>query len=143
MKNQIYVSVTGIGAVPLIGIDGGVDSEGRRVASGISVKTISKTLLAPWSSQPTTTAAAAADTLLKAGINGDQQFTRLDMQNNSTINFIFSIDADSTISTTNVFILAPGQFISYDEISGLVLHCHTASPINFGGVAGITIEFYV
>lgn len=99
------------------------------------------TALAPWSSQPTQTAASAADTVLKWGTAGTTLFSHLEIQNNNTINFVYSIDADSTASGAKVYVVAPGLHLLLDR-PGSTLHCHTATQVSFGGDTGITVEAF-
>ena len=97
--------------------------------------------LTPWTSQPTQTAAAAADTMLKFGSSGTTPFTHISIQNNGTINFVYSYDADSTAAGAKVYVLVPGQHVWEDRLAS-VLHCHSAAQVNFGGDTGITVEAF-
>lgn len=97
--------------------------------------------LTPWTSQPTQTITGAADTVLKFGSDGTAPFTHFSIQNNGTINFAYSIDANSTVADAKVYVLAPGQ-VAYVDRSGSTIHCHTATQVSFGGDTGITIEAF-
>ncbi len=87
------------------------------------------------SGNPTQTAAAGADTQFK----WQGQINHICIQNNSTINFNYAFDQDSTASGNAIYVLAPGAFIEWDRLC-TSLHCSTASQVNFGGTSGITIE---
>lgn len=99
------------------------------------------TALAAWTSQPTQTAAAGADTLLKFGSGGTTPGNHLALQNNNTITWYYSFDQDSTASTSQVYTLAPGQAAFWDR-SFSVFHCHSASQVAIGGTSGFTIEAF-
>lgn len=97
------------------------------------------TALTPWSSNPTQTAAAAADTVFKFGANGDLPFRHFNVQNNSGANLNLAVDADTTVATTPVYVLATGQLLSVDRY-GVALHFSSAAQQNFQGTSGITVE---
>lgn len=97
--------------------------------------------LAPWGSNPAQTAAAAADTPYKFGGGGSTPGTRCIVQNNTNININLAFDVDSTLSTSAVYTLVPGQMLSFDR-SFTVLHFNSASQKTFLGPGGIAIEAF-
>lgn len=113
----------------------------KTAAATLTVSQTVGTALAAWSSQPTQTAAAGADTVLKFGSAGTTSPNHISLQNNNTINWFYAFDQDSTASTSQVYILAPGQFAWLDR-SFAQFHCHSSSQVSIGGTSGFTIEAF-
>lgn len=97
--------------------------------------------ITPWTGNPTQTAAAAADTVFAFGPGGDTPFNHFYVQNNSGANITFSVDKDSTASTTPIIVLATGQLYTADR-TGTALHFNSAAQKSFQGAGGITVEAF-
>lgn len=97
----------------------------------------------PFSGNPTQTASAAADTLYKFGVNsGLVAVNHVSLQNNTSINILYAFDEDTTVSTNQIYVLAPGVYIWWDR-SVSVLHFSSASQQNFNGSGGVTVEGFI
>ena len=94
-----------------------------------------------YSSNPTQTAAAAADTLVKFGSDGKATANHIKMQNNTAANVYYAYDQDSTASGKMIYVLAAGQTL-FEDRSFLVLHVSSAAQQSFGGQSGISIEVF-
>lgn len=97
--------------------------------------------LVPWSNQPTQTAAAGADTVLKFGAGGTTEFNHCSIQNNTAANIFYAFDQSTTVAGNQVYTLAPGQAVFWDRLS-FALHVSSAAQQNIGGQTGITVEVF-
>jgi hypothetical protein len=82
---------------------------------------------------------SGTDVTFKWGTAGNTPANHVSIQNNGTINVLYSFDVATTTSGAMVYTLAPGQLAIWDR-SVTVLHFQTASAVNFGGTTGITVE---
>lgn len=103
--------------------------------------TLPEKALADWSSQPTQTAAAGADTILQFGINGATPFNHCAIQNNTNANIFYAFDQDSTGLASKIYTLIPNQYAFWDRFA-YTLHFSSAAQHPFGGQSGITVEVF-
>jgi hypothetical protein len=97
--------------------------------------------VAAYASNPTATAALAADTLFKWGALGTTVVNHVSIQNNTAANVFYAFDASTTVAANTVYALAAGQLVTWDR-SVTVLHFSSAAAQNFQGQSGISVEGY-
>lgn len=95
-----------------------------------------------YSGNTTQTAAGAADTTFKFGVNGSTVISHCVIQNNTGSNINYAFDQSTTVSTNMVYTLANAQTIFWDRAIA-VLHFSSAAQQNFGGTSGITVEGFL
>ncbi len=93
-------------------------------------------------SNPTQTAAGAADTVYKWGTNGTRQVQHAVIQNNTGANISYAFDQSSTVGTNQIYTLATGNIIFWDR-AVTALHFSSAAQQSFGGASGITVEGFL
>lgn len=99
---------------------------------------VTGSVLTPYASNPTQTAASGVDTQYTFGPGGSTPFNGVMGQNNSAVNVFLAIDQDTTVSGNEIYTVAPGQSFSFER-SGSVLHFSSPSQVDFGGQSGLTV----
>ena len=93
-------------------------------------------------SNPTQTAAGAADTQYKWGANGLRQVQHVVLQNNTGSNISYAFDQSTATGTNQIYTLATGNTIFWDRAVS-ILHFASAAQQSFGGSSGITVEGFI
>lgn len=95
--------------------------------------------VAAYGSNPSQTAAAAADTSFKWGVSGTTTVNHISIMNNTAASIYYAFDQSSVTSGNAIYVLTAGQIAFWDR-SVTTLHVSSAAQQNFGGQSGITIE---
>lgn len=95
--------------------------------------------VAAYGSNPSQTAASAADTSFKWGAGGTTTVNHISIQNNTAASIYYAFDQSSVTSGNAIYVLAAGQVAFWDR-AVTTLHVSSAAQQNFGGQSGITIE---
>lgn len=100
-------------------------------------------VVAPWGSNPANTGTANTDAAFKWGGSGTTQVNHLMIQNNSTADILWELDAASTSGSAHLGSSPPGNTLFLD-IQTSALHVQTSvASVAFNAASGIVVKAWL